>query len=101
MLYLPRTMTEREWVSVTRYTETDRLAHVARATSSTEHREFRSRTFYDNDINNFQRLPIITGVGINTMAPKKSTKTSDSINAKLALTIKVRFKRHAMAEDSI
>lgn len=32
----------------------------------------------------------------NKMAPKKSNKTSDSINAKLALTIKVRTHRRAL-----
>lgn len=32
----------------------------------------------------------------NKMAPKKSNKTSDSINAKLALTIKVRTHRMAL-----
>lgn len=33
------------------------------------------------------------GGPVPTMAPKKSSKTTDSINAKLALTIKVRCNR--------
>jgi hypothetical protein len=32
------------------------------------------------------------------MAPKKNTKTSDSINAKLALTIKVSHENTAFCE---